>query len=72
MNHLNFNIKALTGGEPGTITGLAAVYGNVDRVDDVIIPGAFTKTLRENGGQPGNAEAAVPCCNTPSDRREAG
>jgi len=35
----------------GTFDGVAAVYGNVDLGDDVILPGAFTKTLAESGGK---------------------
>jgi HK97 family phage prohead protease len=31
-----------------TITGICAVFGNVDSVGDRIQPGAFTKTLRDN------------------------
>lgn len=50
MRHLNIEFKTAEAIE-GVVTGLAAVYGNVDRVDDVIVPGAFTKTLRENGGR---------------------
>lgn len=30
----------------GCITGYAAVYGNVDSYDDVILPGAFTEALK--------------------------
>ena len=37
-------IKAVDGSN-GTFEGLAAVYGNVDEHGDVIVPGAFTKTL---------------------------
>jgi HK97 family phage prohead protease len=44
---LQFELKEL--GEPGTFSGLAAVYGNVDLGGDVIEPGAFTKTLAERG-----------------------
>jgi HK97 family phage prohead protease len=34
--------------EEGKFTGYAAVFGNVDRQNDLIEPGAFTKTLQEN------------------------
>lgn len=36
--------------DAGKFTGLAAVYGNRDLGGDVIMPGAFTKTIKENGG----------------------
>jgi uncharacterized protein len=41
------------GAEPdqGVFTGLASVYGNKDRDGDVIVPGAFTKSIRENGSR---------------------
>ena len=35
----------------GTFEGLAAVYGNIDHENDVILPGAFTKTLKDHGGK---------------------
>lgn len=39
-------------GEDGrTVTGLAAVFGNVDSGYDRIFKGAFKKTLKENGGR---------------------
>lgn len=37
--------------EKGTFEGLAAVYGNVDLGDDIIEPGAFTKTLKDSKGK---------------------
>jgi Escherichia/Staphylococcus phage prohead protease len=33
----------------GTFVGLGAVYNNVDLGNDMILPGAFTKTLNEKG-----------------------
>jgi HK97 family phage prohead protease len=42
-----FDVKAA--GQDGTFTGFAAVYGNKDRVGDIIERGAFTKTLAESG-----------------------
>ena len=30
-----------------TVTGITAVFGNIDSVGDVIMPGAFAKTLQE-------------------------
>lgn len=44
-----FQIKEI--GEQGVFTGMAAVYGNVDLGKDKIIPGAFTKTLADKGGE---------------------
>lgn len=35
------------GGDPGTLTGWASVYNVVDQQDDVIVPGAFRKTLSD-------------------------
>ena len=32
---------------PGILEGYAAVFGNTDRDDDVIIPGAFSEALKE-------------------------
>jgi HK97 family phage prohead protease len=45
--HLTFrlDIKAEPA-EDGTFTGYAAVFGNVDAVNDVVLPGAFTNTLK--------------------------
>jgi HK97 family phage prohead protease len=39
-------------GEDGAIEGFAATYGNVDRGGDVIMPGAFAKTLRGRKSMP--------------------
>lgn len=39
-------------GEDGrTVTGLAAVFGNIDNGYDRLFKGAFKKTLQENGGR---------------------
>src|SRR5436190_5181510 len=35
------------GEEPGTFTGLASVYNNTDLHGEVVLPGAFTKTIAE-------------------------
>jgi HK97 family phage prohead protease len=48
---LNFKVQETkqfedeSGVKVGIIKGLLATYGNVDRVGDVILPGAFTKSL---------------------------
>lgn len=46
MRHLDFPLDVKDVGEDGAIEGLAAAYGNVDFGGDVILPGAFTKTLK--------------------------
>jgi len=35
--------------EDGTFEGALSVYGNIDFQDDIVDPGAFTKTLKEGG-----------------------
>lgn len=48
---LAFDIKAEDGSEqPGRFTGKASVFGVVDSYNDAVMPGAFTKTIAENGG----------------------
>lgn len=37
------------GGDPGHFSGKASVYGVVDRGNDKVMPGAFTKSLAESG-----------------------
>ncbi len=44
-----FELKSI--GEEGTFTGLASTYGNTDLGGDMVMPGAFTKTLAEKRGQ---------------------
>jgi uncharacterized protein len=44
-----FECKSLS--PDGTFVGLGAVYNNVDLGNDMILPGAFTKTLAEKGGE---------------------
>ena len=44
-----FQIKSLN--EQGQFSGLASVYGNVDLGGDVVVPGAFQKTLADRGGE---------------------
>jgi hypothetical protein len=38
----------------GVITGYFSVFGNKDSDGDIILPGAFSKTLKENGPESGN------------------
>jgi hypothetical protein len=44
-----FDVKAE--GKPGRFQGRASVYGVVDAVGDVVMPGAFTRHLREKGNR---------------------
>ena len=39
--------KAASGGDPGELSGHASVFGNVDAGGDVVLPGAFRKTLAD-------------------------
>lgn len=45
----DFEVKVLD--EPGRFEGYASTFENVDRQGDVMLPGAFTATLRENKGR---------------------
>jgi HK97 family phage prohead protease len=44
-----FELKSV--GDAGTFIGLASTYGNVDLGGDMVMAGAFTKTLAEKRGQ---------------------
>ncbi|MGE5113124.1 MAG: HK97 family phage prohead protease [Acidobacteriaceae bacterium] len=44
-----FEVKSIA--SDGTFTGLASTYGNVDLGNDMVMPGAFTKTLSDKRGQ---------------------
>lgn len=44
-----FELKA--DDEQGTFEGWASVYGNVDSHNDIVMPGAFDKSIRESGGR---------------------
>lgn len=46
MQTFDFPLEVKDVGEDGQIEGFAAAYGNVDHGGDIILPGAFTKTLR--------------------------
>jgi HK97 family phage prohead protease len=39
--------KAAASGDPGEIEGYFSVFGNVDQGGDIVVPGAFKKTLAE-------------------------
>jgi hypothetical protein len=45
MQHRDFNLKIKSVGDAGTFTGLGAAYNNTDLGGDVILPGAFARTL---------------------------
>lgn len=48
MKDFNLSIKSV--GEDGTFEGLLSVYNVVDLGNDLVEPGAFTKTIHENKG----------------------
>lgn len=47
MSHMDFPLeyKRLPDGE-GRLSGLAATFGNLDSVNDIIVPGAFAESLK--------------------------
>lgn len=47
----NFRVEIKAVEEDGTFEGMLSVYGNVDLGGDVVKRGAFTKTIRESGGE---------------------
>lgn len=44
-----FELKSTTEASSGVFEGLASTYGNIDLGGDIVVPGAFTKTLQERG-----------------------
>jgi len=48
---LDYKLSIKSFDDSGTFEGLAAVYGNVDEGYDVILPGAFTKTLKDHNNR---------------------
>lgn len=48
MEHKAFALEISSLGETGEFEGYASVFGNVDLQSDIVVPGAFKKTLREN------------------------
>jgi hypothetical protein len=48
-NDFRFELKSVSEAD-GSFTGLASTYGNVDLGNDEVIPGAFSKTLRDAKG----------------------
>lgn len=51
IKSLEVPIKAAPDAQPGSFTGYASVFGNKDSYGDVIIPGAFTESLKDYGAQ---------------------
>lgn len=49
ISSLALEVKQLT--DTGEFTGIASVTGNVDLGDDIVLPGAFTKTIAERGNK---------------------
>ena len=47
MRNQIFEIKAIS--DSGAFEGIASVYGNVDSYGDIVMPGAFKKTIAERG-----------------------
>lgn len=47
MNRKSFNLKIKAVQEDGFFSGYGAVFGNVDWYNDVILPGAFSKSLEK-------------------------
>jgi len=52
VDNKDFNLKIKAIDDSGIFEGHAAVFGNKDLVDDVIVPGAFKKTLSEHSELP--------------------
>jgi uncharacterized protein len=48
-SHLEIKELSKELSDEGTFEGLLSPYGNVDEGGDVVLPGAYTKTLREQG-----------------------
>ena len=52
--HKNFAFKADSVADDGTFTGYGSVFGNVDSYNEIVMPGAFSKSLKNirDGGDP--------------------
>lgn len=46
-----FDLKEVSEGDKGKVSGYASVFENVDLGLDIVEKGAFTKTIQENGGK---------------------
>jgi HK97 family phage prohead protease len=51
MLYRDFKVKALEQKEDGVFTGYLAIFNIADSYNDIILPGAFTKTLQEKKGR---------------------
>jgi HK97 family phage prohead protease len=51
MEQLNCKLQVKSLDEQGRFSGLASTYLNVDLGGDIVMPGAFTKTLQSRGGE---------------------
>jgi len=47
--HCRMAIKSVE--DSGQFIGISSVFGNVDQGGDMVMPGAFTKTIQEKGGK---------------------
>lgn len=54
LKHKQFGFKADTVGDDGTFTGYGSVFGNVDLGGEIVVPGAFTESLKaiKSSGDP--------------------
>ena len=52
IEHKRVSFDVQDVGEEGTITGYGSVFGIVDHGSDVVLPGAFKKSLAARGGKP--------------------
>lgn len=52
----NFELKDADE-KTGIVTGYCSIFGNIDSDNDMIMPGAFTKTIQERG--PGSAKPRI-------------
>lgn len=48
--NFSFALKAMDD-QTGTVEGYASTFGNIDQGDDMVVKGAFKKTLKENKGR---------------------
>ena len=51
MEQLNCRLQVKSLDEQGRFSGLASTYGNIDLGMDIVMPGAFQKTLQDRGGE---------------------
>jgi len=47
----SFEVRAVDGGEPGTIEGLSSVFGTLDSHETIFDKGAFKKTIKDRRGK---------------------